>query len=468
MRRPLFLSALLTASVCYAQYPPGQYPPGQYPPGQYPPGQYPPGQYPNTYPTRLPGGIPVNLPVPDLKLPKKGSKDGGKTAKSSDDLKITLASVSGVMRQMSEKELLLQIASGAVLRFRLLVKTQFHSKEGAPVRDSLLHPGDRLTVEVNTDDEETALRVIVDRSGTPGERAAAEKKVEQSAIRAPTTADLGKAHSVTPVQTDAAGAGQPDIPAESTGPVAAPAPRPGNIAAAPDGQIIANARTEASSFSSGLPDFLAEQVTTRYFTTNENLGWRTIDVLTAEVAYHDGKETYSDFHVDGVAVNTAPERSGSWSTGEFGSTLEDVLSTTTNAQFKRRGEDETGGRSAVVFDFTVQQPNSHWILVAADGSRYNPGYTGSLWIDKETGRVLRIEQRTASIPMDFAYSSAVSVLEYGYFNIENNTYLLPARAENVACMHGSGACSRNALAFRNYRKFTAESVVKFKFASDTR
>src|SRR5712692_7987901 len=90
------------------QYPPGQYPPGQYPPGQYPPGQYPPGQYPNTYPTRLPGGVPIGIPVPEIKLPKKkGDKTPG-AGSSHDDEKMTVASVDGSLRKLGEKDLLLQ------------------------------------------------------------------------------------------------------------------------------------------------------------------------------------------------------------------------------------------------------------------------------------------------------------------------------------------------------------------------
>jgi hypothetical protein len=36
-------------------------------------------------------------------------------------------------------------------------------------------------------------------------------------------------------------------------------------------------------------------------------------------------------------------------------------------------------------------------------------------------------------------------------------------AENLACMRGSRTCSKNAIAFKNYRKFTADSTVVFKF-----
>jgi len=149
----LTFAAISGLPSLWAQNPQTQGPPGQYPPGQYPPGQYPPGQYPpNQYPTRLPGGIPVNLPVPDVKLPKRQTKN----EKSGDSLKVTFASVDGTLRKVGEKDLLLQTSKKNLLRFRLLPKTQFRDKEGQPIRDSLLHPGDQLqtadgaTAEVTT------------------------------------------------------------------------------------------------------------------------------------------------------------------------------------------------------------------------------------------------------------------------------------------------------------------------------
>src|SRR5262245_35527802 len=108
---PLFvLLALAAETTALAwQYPGG----GQYPPGQYPPGQYPP----NTYPTQLPGGIPVGIQVPEIKLPRRGSKD------KPEEVKMTLASVDGTLRKLRDKDLFLQTSSQQVLRFRLLAKT---------------------------------------------------------------------------------------------------------------------------------------------------------------------------------------------------------------------------------------------------------------------------------------------------------------------------------------------------------
>jgi hypothetical protein len=77
--------------------------------------------------------------------------------------------VDGSLRKLREKDLYLQ-TNGQVLRFRLLAKTQFRDQQGVPIRDSLLHPGDRLSVLVNPEDPETAVGVVLvrkrDRRGT--------------------------------------------------------------------------------------------------------------------------------------------------------------------------------------------------------------------------------------------------------------------------------------------------------------
>ena len=142
------------------QYPPSQYPGGQYPGGQYPPSQYPGGQYPNTYPStypdnRLPGGI----PMPNIKLP-------GKKPKAGEEVKQSLGAADGTLRKLGERDLLLQTAKNVVLRFRLLPKTRFLNKAGEPVRDSLIHAGDQLSVQASPDDPETAVRVTLVRSAS--------------------------------------------------------------------------------------------------------------------------------------------------------------------------------------------------------------------------------------------------------------------------------------------------------------
>ena len=458
------------------QYPTGQYPPNQYPPGQYPPGQYPPNQYPNQYP---PGQYPNTyppLPVPNIHLPNKKPK-----AEKGEEVRTTVASVDGSLRRLGEKDLLLETGKGAILRFRLLAKTKFENKAGETMRDSLLRLGDQISVQVSPDDPETTLRVILVRSATPAEHAAGEQSIPEGSVRTPVAGDLGKPRTVTTRETKtsaeaaapAGGSADGEAPklgrrsdtAEGTADAAAP-PDAGPTAESSDPRrytdeaIIQDARAAAGAFSASLPDYLVQQVTSRYFATGFPTHWQEIDVVTADLAYVGGKEDYRNIRVNDTPVNN-PERTGQWSTGEFGTTLEDVMSPTTDAAFKRRGEEKMVGRTAVVFDYSVAQAHSHWTMVSPDGRTYKPAYEGAVWIDKESRRVLRIEQRTTGFPRDFTLSRAECKLQYAWVKIEQKSYLLPWTSENIGCMSGSGACTRNLLEFKNYRKFTAESNITF-------
>jgi len=463
----LIVTALLSG-LCLpllAQYPPntypggqypGQYPPSQYPPGQYPPGQYPPGQYPpNTYPG--PGG--VSLPVPNIHLPSRKPK----TDTPSNSTRTTVESIDGTLRKLAEKDLLLQTASDKVLRFRLIAKTEFQGKDGKPVRDSLIHPGDKLTIEVNPDDVETALYVIIDKAGSSADREAASAPVDDGRVATPNPGDFGKTRSVTEKAGD-------DAPAREVAPASDERDRPSlarksddNIKPSADtastDDIIRDARDEAYAFSDGLPNFLVQQVTTRYTGSRAKNNWRALDVVTADVASVNGQEDYRNIKVNGRPGD--PEKSGSWSTGEFQVTLDDILSPRTFAHFTLRGEERIANRTTWVFDLSVEQPNSHWEIVSQRGGNYFPAYRGAIWVDKETRRVLRIEQKAVDLPRNFAYDNCESTLVYGYVNIEGKSYLLPIESENIGCLAGTNDCNRNVIEFRNYRKFSSDSNVKF-------
>jgi hypothetical protein len=480
------LAAALSLGLGFAQtpgqqppptYPPGQYPPGQYPPGQYPPGQYPPGQYP----TRLPGGIPVGIPIPEIKLPRrdKSDKPDAKKQDKKGEMTIALTTVDGTLRQIGEKDLVLESTKG-MLRFRLLAKTQFRDKKGEAIRDSLLKPGDQLQIEVNRDDEETALRVILLRTGTPAEREAASKPVDPAAIKAPeglaeSRPELTRkdASTETSPQERPKLQRRPELskPETENDPAAASGTRTieGRVAVGDESiffnkvdPIIAEARDAAGSFSDKLPNFIVQQYTTRWVSSTYPAQWRPVDLVSAEVAVVEGREEYRNITINGKPSKRPVEKSGAWSTGEFVTTLQDVLSPMTDAAFIQRREERIANRKALVYDLTVAQPNSHWQVIPEQGQSYRPAYKGAIWIDAQTHRVLRIEMQALSTPDDFPFDKVESILDYGFVRIDKETHLLPVRSENLMCQRGTTNCSRNEIDFRNYRKFTAESNLQFE------
>jgi len=457
-----------------APNPGGQYPQqGQYPPGQYPSGQYPPGSI------GLPGGL--SLPMPSL--PGKKSKD---TADST-SVKVPLRAVDGTLRELGEKDLYLETSKHKILKFRTLAKTQFRDKDGGQVRDSLLKPGDQLSVQVNGDDPETALRVVFTRKGTTDERTAAQRPFDHDSAETPLEADTHPAGTMEvaaepsgvaaePSGGSKAGAsdnGEREIPtlakagtSEPTQPLekaeppvenAKPVPRPN----ATGDDIISAARDAADHLSEGLPNFIVQQNTTRYFTRVLPPQWQVLDVVTAEVASVNGKEDYRNIMVNGKPSSRPVEKTGAWSTGEFQTTLESLLNPYTLAAFRKSKDDKLDGRPAYTYDFSVRQENSDWDIHAPDGSKATPAYSGTVWIDAETRNVMRIEEQTGPLPASFPFDKAETVVAYGFVRIDGKTYPLPVHSEILTCQRGSSTCTKNAISFQNYRKFAADSTVTF-------
>jgi hypothetical protein len=451
-------------------------------------------------------GAGVGIPMPHVHLPSRKPKDTNG--------KVTVLSVDGTLRKLDEKELLLQISPRRVLQFRLSSDTEYRGKDGKPISDSLLHPGDRLTVDVTPNDTETAYHVILVHAGKDSERETASAAVDEFHIYTPDKSDFGRPHATTESAESAgsgggdsggrptlqrqpagdsggsdddpgrptlrrasaddsgsdSGGGRPTLQREASAaqPAAQPAGTPRAAEPRPEAKadpasvddVIDEARSAARSFSAGLPDFLVQQITTRSQGSRSVDNWKNIDVVTADVASVGGKEEYRNIKVNGRPTDR-PEDSGSWSTGEFQVTLEDILSPATAAVFTPRGEDNIAHRPALVYDLRVEQPHSHWVLVAENNQRYKPAYKGTIWIDKETRRVIRIEQQALALPRDFAFDKTEASLEYGFVNIDGTKYLLPIESVNMSCFTGTSNCSRNIIEFRNYRKFTADSNISF-------
>jgi len=240
-------------------------------------------------------------------------------------------------------------------------------------------------------------------------------------------------------------------------------PRRGYARVSDEDPIISQAREEAFSFSETLPNYVVKQYTTRYATTAARGGrtsWQAIDTVTADVVSEGGKESYKNVLVNRRPPREAVERTGAWSTGEFASFQQDILSTDTDADFHNKRSTTIVNRPAYRYDFSVEQRNSHWD-VHANSESYSPAYSGTIWIDKATSRVLRIEIAAEKIPRSFPLDTVESAVDYDYVLIGEMKYLLPAHSEALSCRRGTGDCSRNVIDFRNYKKFTAETSISF-------
>jgi len=227
--------------------------------------------------------------------------------------------------------------------------------------------------------------------------------------------------------------------------------------------LIAKVREAAYNFTSSLPNFFCQQITTRYGSQNPRQGWETIDNVTADVQYLNGQESYKNIKATGKStVQSMDQLEGTRSSGEFSSMLQDVMSEATGAVFRRNGTDSIHGRSAIVFKLEIPRERSHW-RIEAPSQLYYPAIHGSIWVDKETSRVLRIEMEAYNLPRLFPFDTVEAATDYDFIRLAaaEEEYLLPADAEVLNCERGSTACSRNRIEFHNYRKFDSAISITF-------
>jgi hypothetical protein len=190
--------------------------------------------------------------------------------------------------------------------------------------------------------------------------------------------------------------------------------------------------------------------------------FQPIDVVSAEVVYENGREDYRNITINGKPVKKKIEDTGgAWSTGEFGTVLIDLFSPATAADFHFRRDSRAGGVMAKMYDFAVLRERSHW-SIHSGSQTYQPAYSGSVWIDPQNARVLRIEMEAKSMPAEFPLDHVESATDYQNIRLgDAQQYLLPVHSETLSCQRGTNYCSRNVIDFRNYHKYTGESSIKF-------
>jgi len=443
--KPAFLLAIATFTLA------GQI--GQYPPGSYPPGTYPPGQYPGRSPS---GGSPGGIPG-------RGSR---KTTRQEQPATHTEV-VSGVIRKLDANSFELEAED---TRFLII---QFSASVPKPAD---LRAGDGLDVTATMDADGTFHLVSMkpnkeiaetinenDSIGAPPEegRTGPPPTILSRPDATPDADDSGppKLKRGKPVERASATIPDSDAPRETPNRPsrANPAVPPGN----PHMALIEQAREAAATFLEGLPNYVCQEQTTRYVSESRQPSWNVVDVVSADLVYDDHQESYRNLQINGKPTKKSPEDSGAWSTGEFGTILGNLFAPQSAAEFKYVQEDTVAHRATSVFDFRVKRVRSNW-KIWVPGQYVVPTYKGSVWIDKQTAQVLRIEMQAKEIPEAFPEITVETAVDYDTISLGTaDKFLLPVHAEALSCWRNSNECQRNVIEFRNYHKFTGESIIKF-------
>lgn len=226
--------------------------------------------------------------------------------------------------------------------------------------------------------------------------------------------------------------------------------------------FLEQARYYALEYAENLPDFMATQFVTRYAQGPGDKDWKKEDTLEIELAYKErGGEKYTLTKMNGKPSNLKYDYlGGSTSSGEFGAMLIAAFAPQSRAEFKELKKEVFNKRPTVVYDFKVKKAfSANQLTDKTTHQTVTAGYQGTIWIDEETKRVLRIEQASEGMPANFSITLSESAVEYDWVKIADQPYLLPVRAEVLLGSDRDRHYTRNVIEFRNYRKF--DSDIKF-------
>lgn len=230
--------------------------------------------------------------------------------------------------------------------------------------------------------------------------------------------------------------------------------------------VIAVAREEALRYTSGLPDFICTQTVSRFEDAKFTQNWKALDRLKVATAYNGKAETYKLLEVNGKATTKDFRKVGGFrSSGEFGGTLRAIFRETSQTEFQWERWSRLRGRMAYVFSYRVAKAHSTYgvgFSTLTKKGRVTAGMVGSVWIDRQTKRVLRLTSEAEELPADWPIRSTPSMMDYDWADVGGVAYLLPRRIDSRVIRVKNQR--RNVTEFSEYKKFSAEATVSFEAA----
>ena len=222
----------------------------------------------------------------------------------------------------------------------------------------------------------------------------------------------------------------------------------------PHAEAVAGVCRYAMSLPETMPNFICDQIASRFWGKNKV----PFDLVTASVRYEDGSESYNDIKVNGrPAPEAITKTPGLWSTGEFGSNLRSIFDTRNQALFEFTRESQWKEHSAWVFTYTIAKQNDPLWRLSTGQETLAPPYKGELWVDQQTGELLRFGSVATDIPKTFAVADAEAQVDYADVVFADGTsFVLPADFTVTSALRGQQS-TRNLVQFRNCHKFRAKS-----------
>ena len=208
-----------------------------------------------------------------------------------------------------------------------------------------------------------------------------------------------------------------------------------------------------------MPNFTADELATRSLRRKGDAGWKRIDTVDSEIAFHGDKAERQNIRINGKPFKTAT----GWIPGvnwdiAFGGELKGLFDLDCANTFEFAGHEELRGRKVAVYRFRAPMDGCFGPLVLGY-QQYKGAHMGRVLVDETDGNVVQTEMRLSGVPSELGGGSE-TIYSWDYVSIGNSSWLLPVVTDFV-WMSPAGDTWRVTAQYKNHRHFEAVTAVHF-------
>ena len=154
-----------------------------------------------------------------------------------------------------------------------------------------------------------------------------------------------------------------------------------------------------------------------------------------------------------------------FASGEFGPLLINLFEAPGAIDFTFRKTDVLQAVPVAIFDFHLPKDrNTFWAIRDARGESRKPEFRGRLWLETQTGRIVREEVEPVMDAWQTGMSSLKISVDFAMTTVRGlGAFLLPVKSESAVCLIGrlgnNLGCTTNVTVFHDYQKFVASSRI---------
>ena len=251
-----------------------------------------------------------------------------------------------------------------------------------------------------------------------------------------------------------------------------PPPPPSSLE---QGRILNEVREYVANYDNTLPDFICLEIEQRSVAPNHGgrngnePSFRLLDTITSKITYFQHQEK-KEAQLNGSRMVTGDYEKlsggGATSRGDFETALRMLFDPATQAHFEWARWTTWRGRLTMVFSYAVSRDRSQYRIGTGEQKEERiTAYSGLVFIDADTPHVVvRLTSKAEDIPVDFPIQRAETILNYKWFDIGGQRFLLPETGEVL--LDGPDGLAKNANRFDFYRKYEVGSSITFDIPPD--